>query len=171
MITPEYCLTMARYNSWQNKQLKDAIEELDETELRKDRNGFFGSILATANHILWGDLLWMARFDGGHGPDTSIAESVDTTPTFAVWSAERFRLDARQILWAEKLNAVDLVGDLGWYSGSLQAQVSRPIAQCVTHMFNHQTHHRGQIHTMLTQAGKTAPVSDLVFMPQEGPWP
>jgi uncharacterized damage-inducible protein DinB len=170
MINPGYVLTMARYNAWQNRQMKEAMETLSDDALRTDRGAFFGSIMATANHILWGDRMWMSRFQGQEPPKDGIEASTTITPTYAVWSAERFRMDGRILLWAEKLQALDLVGDLTWYSGFMKKDVTRPVGALVAHMFNHQTHHRGQIHAMLTAAGAKAPVSDLFFMPQDGPW-
>lgn len=170
MIFPDYCVTMARYNAWQNKQVRAAFEALPDADLRKDRKGFFGSILGTANHLLWGDMLWMSRFDGGSRPEGGIAESVDFQPTAAVWAGERYRVDARILTWAEKLRAMDLHGDLTWYSGAMGRDMAKPLDLCIMHFFNHQTHHRGQIHAMLTAAGAKAPVTDLAFMPDEGPW-
>lgn len=170
MITPAYALTMARYNAWQNRQMAAAMDRLDEAALRQDRGAFFGGIMATANHILWADRMWMARLQGQPPPEGGIEASTAITPTRAVWSAERFRMDGRILLWAEAVTALDLTGDLTWHSMVAGRQVTRPKAELITHMFNHQTHHRGQIHAMLTAAGVSAPVSDLFFMPQEGPW-
>jgi uncharacterized damage-inducible protein DinB len=96
-----------------------------------------------------------------------IAESVDLCPTIADWSARRFRCDGRIRLWAEGLGQLDLTGDLTWYSGTLGRRVVMPLALCITHMFNHQTHHRGQVHAMLTGADLAAPVSDLFALPEE----
>jgi len=170
LLDPDYCVTMARYNAWQNKQLRSFVEQMSDAALRKNRKAFFGSIFETANHLLWADLMWMARFDGGVAPDLPIAQSVEMTPTPAVWAGDRYRADARILRWAETLHAVDLYGDLTWYSGVAKREMSRPIGQCVMHFFNHQTHHRGQLHAMLTAAGSDAPVSDLAFMPKDGPW-
>jgi uncharacterized damage-inducible protein DinB len=170
MINPGYVLTMARYNAWQNKQMMAAMAGMTEDALHADRGAFFGSILATANHILWADTMWMARFQGLEPPGGGIEGSTTLHPTYAVWSAERFRMDGRILLWAEKLHALDLVGDLSWYSGFMKSHVTRPKGALIMHMFNHQTHHRGQIHAMLTGAGVKAPVSDLFFMPEAGPW-
>lgn len=170
MSSPEHCVTMARYNAWQNKMMRPVLEGLPEKDLRKDRKAFFGSILKTANHLLWGDLIWMSRFDGGVAPQVGIPQSVDMQPTLAAWSAERFRLDGRILTWAEKLRTLDLRNDLTWFSGALGHEVTKPLALCVTHMFNHQTHHRGQIHTMITAAGSGAWVTDLFVMPEDGPW-
>ncbi len=166
MITPEYCRQMAAYNTWQNLSVLRCVEGLSEAELTKDRGVFFGSLQATLNHLLWGDLLWMARFDGGEAPSYEIATSTTHTPTMAVWAADRVRLDARIEEWARHLTAIDLTGDLAWFSGSVNAEVSKPKAVCVTHFFNHQTHHRGQIHAMLTAAGQSPDRTDLVFMPE-----
>ncbi|WP_255564193.1 DinB family protein [Mameliella sp. CS4] len=170
MITPEYCLVMARYNAWQNRQVKRAFGALDDAALVKDRKAFFGSILGTANHLLWGDMIWMSRFSDTPRPEGGIKESPALTASRGDWEIARFRTDADILLWAEQLRAVELAGELSWYSGAVGRNVSKPMALCVTHMFNHQTHHRGQIHAMLTAAGVAAPVSDLAFMPEEGPW-
>jgi len=116
MITVGYCQTMARYNAWQNRSVSACMKALDDTALRQDRGAFFGSIWKTANHLLWGDQLWMSRFDGGHGPSTGIAESVDLHDDTQLFLDDRLR--------------------------------------CVVHFFNHQTHHRGQMHAMLTAAGQ-----------------
>lgn len=169
-VFPEYCVTMARYNAWQNKQLRAAFETVSEAELRKERKAFFGSLMKTANHLLWGDTIWMSRFDGGPGPSVGPEKHAEFTPTPAVWAGERFKMDARILKWADRLRAVDLKGDLKWYSGTLKQEVSKPLDLCIAGFFNHQTHHRGQIHAMLTAAGATAPVTDLFIMPEDGPW-
>jgi uncharacterized damage-inducible protein DinB len=170
MISPDYCVMMARYNAWQNNQMKAALETLDHEALIADRGAFFGSILNTANHVIWGDMIWMARFENTARPQGGIADSTSLTPTVAAWGAERFRMDARILRWAEALHTVDLIGDQTWYSQSAEAEVSKPIAQCITHFFNHQTHHRGQIHGMVTAAGGRGWTSDLFMLPQDGPW-
>ncbi|CUH76806.1 DinB family protein [Tropicibacter naphthalenivorans] len=170
MITAEYCLTFARYNAWQNKQLKAAFHALGEAELRRDRNGFFGSILETANHILWGDQLWLSRIAGMPPPSVGMADSARMTETLSDWDIARFQTDGALLEWAKGLRSIDLAGPLEWTSGSTGEVRAMPKAQCAAHMFNHQTHHRGQIHAMLTAAGRDAPVTDMIFMPSEGPW-
>jgi uncharacterized damage-inducible protein DinB len=168
LIDPWYVRTMARYNAWQNAQLTPVLEAMPHEELVRDRGAFFGSILATANHLLWGDTIWMSRFDPGvEKPAAGIPESVDLHPTIGAWSAARFQMDGRIRTWAQRLRAIDLKGDLAWYSGALKRDMRQPVALCIAHMFNHQTHHRGQIHAMLTAAGVQAPVSDLAAMPEE----
>ncbi len=168
MITPAYCVTMARYNAWQNRCMSEAMDALDAEELTRDRGAFFGSILATCNHLLWADKIWMSRFSRDfEAPGGSPADSLTQTPTAAVWYSERYRLDGRIQIWAEKLHAMDLTGNLRWYSGAAKAELSRPVALLVMQMFNHQTHHRGQIHAMLTAAGAKTQDTDIFLMPDE----
>ena len=112
----------------------------------------------------------MARLTGKPRPTGENPVGTDLTASREEWEIARFQMDGELLMWAEKVKSVDLAGDLTWYSGIEGADVSRPVALCVTHMFNHQTHHRGQIHAMLTAAGAEAPVSDLIFMPEAGPW-
>ncbi len=170
MIDRSYVLMMARYNAWQNRHMKSAMESLTDAALREDRGAFFGSILATANHLLWGDQLWMSRFDGKPGPDVGPEGHRTLTPTLAAWGTERFRTDGRILTWAEGLSSPALTGSLSWHSGALGRDVTKPVALCVVHFFNHQTHHRGQIHAMLTAAGAKTHDTDLFIMPEQGPW-
>ncbi|APX13742.1 damage-inducible protein DinB [Tateyamaria omphalii] len=159
---------MARYNAWQNSQLTEMLTGVPDDELRKDRGAFFGSIMATLNHILWGDTMWMSRFTNEVPPPAVPPQQhKEFTQTFAVWSAERFRMDGTIRLWGDRLDTVDLKGDLSWYSGTLKQDFQMPLETCVTHMFTHQTHHRGQVHAMMTAAGLPAPVTDIVFMPKD----
>ncbi|OWU83459.1 damage-inducible protein DinB [Oceanicola sp. 22II-s10i] len=165
MITPAYCVTMARYNTWQNRQIARAMDKLDEAALTQDRGAFFGSILATANHLLWGDRTWMARFGVGEAPGGRPRDGATLTPTHAVWYSERYRMDGQIEIWAERQSSVDLTGNLTWYSPAAGREMSKPVGLCVAHMFNHQTHHRGQIHAMLTAAGVDPGDTDLFLMP------
>ena len=168
MITPAYVVTMARYNAWQNRQLTTLLEPLPERELTKDRGAFFGSILRTVNHLLWGDMIWMSRIHPTYpAPGVSFSDSVDLCPTIADWGAQRFRCDGRIRLWAEGVGQLDLTGNLTWTSASNGQRIVEPLALCIVHMFNHQTHHRGQVHAMLTGAGIAAPISDLVDLPED----
>ncbi|MEM6309875.1 MAG: DinB family protein [Pseudomonadota bacterium] len=173
MIEPGYVQVMSRYNAWQNRQLTQIVEVMDYDALTQDRGAFFGSILATLNHLLWGDRVWMSRFSdtvpapanlskpGGGMPDT-----VSETTNVGDWSAQRFDLDGKIKAWADGLHMIDLKGDLIWYSGATGKELSKPLAMCVIHFLNHQTHHRGQVHAMLTAAGQNAPVTDIPFMPE-----
>lgn len=157
---------MASYNVWQNKSLMGCIKALDEKELTKPRKAFFGSILGTANHLLWGDLLWMSRFDGGAAPQVTLPESPKLHEAAESYLMDRLRTDKRIIRWADKLRHMDLVGPMTWYSSASQRSLTQQKGVCVTHFFNHQTHHRGQLHAMLTAAGQSPDVTDLIFMPE-----
>ncbi len=166
MITPDYCRTMARYNLWQNRSLLRAAGTLDEAARRQDRGAFWGSIAGTLGHLLWGDQVWMARLDGGERPAVAIA---DSAARFAAdWDAYRrlrTETDLRILAWADALGEGDLAGALVWYSGVQQREVAKPKALCVAHFFNHQTHHRGQAHALITAAGGRPDDTDLIFMP------
>ncbi len=174
MITGAYARQMARYNCWQNSQLAGFLQSLSSEELTRDRGAFFGSILGTANHLLWGDWIWMSRFDKGPGPESipcrkggGIHESVHLCPDLAHWLPLRETTDARINAWADALGDGPISGPFTWYSGAKEKDITMPYDVCVMGFFNHQTHHRGQIHKMLTEAGSGAPVSDLVFLPEE----
>ena len=98
MITPSYCVVMAKYNRWQNEELCKSLEGMTLSDLELNRGAFFGSIFKTVNHLLWGDTLWISRFDGGDAPaemDLTKTDTTDTTKTLAEWSRERFRIDGR----------------------------------------------------------------------------
>ncbi len=167
MITADYVVLMARYNAWQNNQLVDIVHAVDEDDLRQDRGAFFGSIMHTLNHILWGDTMWMSRFsDAFAAPDVPAAEHITYTDGPDAWCAARTAYDQQIKSWAAGLTDADLEGELSWRSGLTQQDMSMPRAQCVAHLFSHQTHHRGQVHAMLTAAGHTAPVTDLCFLPE-----
>lgn len=166
MITPEYCRTMAAYNAWQNNGLIAVVQAMDEDVLRADRGAFFGSIWGTLNHLLWADALWISRFDGGDYYEVKIPQSTDLFATVAEWVSAREALDARIALWAETVRAEDIVGDLSWYSKAMSRAFTKSRALCLMQLFNHQTHHRGQIHMMFTSLGIKPQDTDLPFMPE-----
>ncbi|MEL6432178.1 MAG: DinB family protein [Pseudomonadota bacterium] len=167
MITPDYVQMMARYNLWQNGQVADQLSAQPDEALLQDRGAFFGSILGTLNHILWADLFWMSRFAQDYKrPAGGISESPSLHASFADWRDARGQMDRALISWADDLNPPDVQGELTWYSGSLGREVQTALGQCVTHMFNHQTHHRGQVHAMMTGAKIATSVTDLAFLPE-----
>ncbi len=163
MITPEYVQMMARYNGWQNRNLYDAADTLDDAARRMDRGAFFGSIHDTLAHILWGDTLWMSRFDGWQPPTD------EGGIVIADWQGlkqARIAADARFIDWGECVRQEDLQEDFEWYPAWQETALIHPYAQLVVHVFNHQTHHRGQVHAMLTAAGAKPHETDLPFLPE-----
>lgn len=167
MIDAEYVRTMARYNMWQNRQLMAACKDVPDAVLRKERGAFFGSIMETLNHLLFGDTMWMSRFEPRITAPAEGTDHLEFTPTFAAWGLERVRLDEDIRAWADRVSGEDLKGDLSWYSGILKRDFQQNRSLCVVHIFNHQTHHRGQVHAMMSAAGLTAPVTDLILMPKD----
>ncbi len=168
MINQEYVIQMSRYNAWQNSQLNGVVQLMGEDDLVAERGAFFGSIFATLNHILWGDTLWMNRwYSAVQAPKGGSAVHKTFSPNIGAWGEARVHLDGQIRTWAQNLSDKDLRGDLEWTSDSLGTTITQPLGLCVVHMFNHQIHHRGQISQMLSAAGMTTPVSDLVFMPED----
>ncbi|MEM1388202.1 MAG: DinB family protein [Pseudomonadota bacterium] len=165
MISPDHCALLGRYNRWQNQSLLNAAATLSSDALHQDRGAFFGSILGTFNHLLWGDQIWMSRFAGWDKPEGGIAQSSTLFADLAAFRPEREDTDARLAQWTAARTPGDLDGMLSWYSGATGRHIERPVWVCLTHLFNHQTHHRGQIHAMLTAAGAKPDDTDLVFMP------
>ena len=167
MITPDYVRAMARYNAWQNRQLIAALKDAPDEVLRAERGAFFGSIMGTLNHLLFGDTLWMNRFEPRISAPARGLDHLNFTPNVAVWSTERARLDGEILAWADAVSGDDLNGDLRWNSIVLERDFKQNRSRCVVHMFNHQTHHRGQVHAMMTSVGLRAPVSDVILMPED----
>lgn len=164
MITPEYVRTMAGYNQWQNESLYGAAEGLSDEVRKQQRGAFFGSIHATLNHLVWGDQMWMSRFAGTPRPRADgVSNSVAMFERWEDLKRERAAFDQVIVGWAEKVDAAWLDSDLAWYSGATKRELRMPKGLLVTHFFNHQTHHRGQVHCMLTQCGAKPGITDLAF--------
>jgi uncharacterized damage-inducible protein DinB len=165
MIDVAWVATMARYNRWQNESLYGAASGLDDAARRMDRGSFFRSIHGTLSHVLWGDGMWMHRFAGTPRPEGGIADSPDMASDWETLCAERRAFDKVIEDWAAALDPEWLEGDLNWVSAAGDREMAAPKSVAVTHMFNHQTHHRGQVHAMLTAAGARPDDTDLIFLP------
>lgn len=161
MIAPAYVQTMAAYNAEMNRRLYEAAGRLSGPERRADRGAFWRSIHGTLNHLLWGDRAWMARLAGWEKPVQALAESDRLYDDFSHLSDARVRADAGLSEWAAGLDASALAGSLTWYSGAAGREMARPRGFLVIHLFNHQTHHRGQVHAMLTASGERPGDTDL----------
>jgi uncharacterized damage-inducible protein DinB len=164
MIGTGYIKRMARYNRWQNENLYSAADRLPDEARRQDRGAFFGSIHGTLNHLLWADELWMSRFCASPRPPGGIPESTSLRADWDELKRDRADFDRRIIAWADDLDGEWLSGDHTYYSGAAKRDIVKPRWVLVTHYFNHQTHHRGQVHCMLTQAGVRPGDTDLPFM-------
>ncbi|GIT91906.1 diguanylate cyclase [Jannaschia pagri] len=165
MITADWVRLMARHTAWQNGWMGEAIVGLPIEEAQANRGLFFGSILGTANHILWGDRAWLARLDAGDPPDVAPADHTRLTPTPTAWAVARQRTDAAIQEWADGLTG-PLDGHVLWTSALTGAENRTPRAVAVTHLFLHGVHHRGQIHAALTQMGVKTADTDLPYLPE-----
>jgi uncharacterized damage-inducible protein DinB len=164
--------TMARYNRWMNDKLYAASATLSDQERKRDRGAFFKSIHGTLNHVLLGDSIWLSRFkqdphvlpqraDGQPIEIVSLAQEV--YESFDALTHARRHLDARIEAWIVSLDEDTLASELT-YKTVTQGVQSSPFWASLSHFFNHQTHHRGQVTTLLTQAGVDVGVTDLIMM-------
>jgi uncharacterized damage-inducible protein DinB len=166
MIDAAYVQRLARYNRWQNENLYAVADRLGDGERRRERGAFFGSIHGTLSHVLWGDGTWMARFSDVAKPAVGIAGSTTLYPDWGGLKRERTAMDDKIERWSDCVDPAWLASDYTWFSNAAQRDVSRPMWTLVAHFFNHQTHHRGQVHAMLTQAGGKPGDTDLFLMPE-----
>lgn len=164
MITPSYVLVMAEYNAEMNRRLYAAAGRLSDEARRADGGAFWHSIHGTLNHLLWGDRAWMARFEDLPRPPGSMQESPSLIEDFAALRAAREEEDARIGNWAGRVTQDWLDQDLVWRSGGDGAERRRGRAGLVMHFFNHQTHHRGQAHALITRAGEATGDTDLFLV-------
>ena len=168
---------LAAYNQWMNSKVYEAASQLSEADLTKDRGAFFGSILGTLNHILVGDTVWLKRF-ATHpscvGSLQEIANLPDPTSLSQIMfddigslSEHRAWLDRQIISWIAELAESDLDVVLS-YHNTKGIPANKRYSSLVLHFFNHQTHHRGQITALLSQAGADVGVTDLLaLIPEE----
>lgn len=162
MIDSAYCVLMARYNQWMNRKLYAACALLTEAQRKEDCGAYFGSIHGTLNHLLYGDTAWMRRFIGR--PLDGLRARMEFHPDLEALRAMRDIFDYEIIDWAAKLDQRWLEADFTYSSIVDGSTRTKPAWQLVVHMFNHQTHHRGQITTMLSQFGVDVGVTDLSAM-------
>ncbi|WOJ91428.1 DinB family protein [Methylocapsa polymorpha] len=151
----------AKYNAWANQRLYDAAAALSESDYRADRGAFFKSVHGTLNHLLAADRIWLQRFTGeGSAPNRLDAILFDALgPLREAREAE----DRRIIEFIESLDDARLASVIKYRSITLPVLVEQQLWPAVSHFFNHQTHHRGQIHTLLTGLAARAPELDLVY--------
>ena len=164
LINPAYVRTMATYNAEMNRRVYGAAERLSDDVRRADRGAFWGSIHGTLCHLLWGDQMWMARFDGWPKPSTAIKQSGTLIADFDELRRERFAADTRISEWAARMGEDWLSADMVWFSAAAQREMRMPRSLLVTHFFNHQTHHRGQAHALITAAGEQTGDTDLFLV-------
>jgi uncharacterized damage-inducible protein DinB len=166
MIDRAYVQRMARYNRWQNENLYGVADRLSAEERCLERGAFFGSIHKTLNHLLWGDRSWMSRFTDMPKPQGGPRDSIALYRDWEELKSARAGFDRTFIDWADTVDPSWLAADQTYYSNAIERELTKPRWVLVTHLFNHQTHHRGQVHCMLTQAGGKPSDTDLPFMPE-----
>ena len=154
---------MARYNQWMNERLYQTCEEISDEKRKENLGAVFGSIHSTLNHILYGDLAFLSRLTGD--PEVVPAFGVDLLSDFDELRQERSRVDQRLLSWSTALTPEWLANSLTYTSKVDEASRTIEHWVIVTHMFNHQTHHRGQVTTLLSQLGLDMGTTDIPFMP------
>lgn len=169
---------LARYNRWMNQRLYAACDPLGDAERKQERGAFFGSLHRTLNHLVVADQIWLRRFlqcgaDHGLSFDCLNAAVLDLPPgsqldtvVFDDWKAlcgKREQLDGAIEQWIQEMPA-NYPQFTMRYSNSKGVQRAHPAWQAMTHFFNHQTHHRAQAGTLLTQAGRDLGVTDLIAL-------
>lgn len=152
--------TMARYNAWANTRLYDAVLALPPGEAGRGRPSIFGSVVNTLNHILVGDRIWFSRIEGTDPGVTQLDEILYADPQALYGAREDF--DAHIIRTVESWDDAMLAGALR-YATTAGTVFEQPLHPVVTHIFNHQTHHRGQVHQMLSDSGVAPPPLDLIY--------
>lgn len=170
-MSPEWLCALARYNRWMNDKLYAVCATLSEEERRRDRGAFFKSIHGTFNHLLLADRVWLARFlgasipDGFMGPGGIRTLDQELYADFEELRRERARTDDELSDWISGVTPEKLSGPLIYMRRG--EKIESPLYFAVAHVFNHQTHHRGQITTLLTQQGSDPGVTDLFAMLRE----
>lgn len=151
---------LARYNQWANDLLYGAASALTEAQFAEDRGAFFGSVRGTLNHILVADRIWLARIENA-GPRPAALDEL-LFEGFDDLRAARVAEDERIIRVVAEM-AEERFGGVLAYRNIAGDHFELPMAQVLTHIFNHQTHHRGQAHGLLSQFGVKPPQLDFVY--------
>jgi uncharacterized damage-inducible protein DinB len=153
----------AGYNRWANERLYEAAGKLPDADYRADRGAFFGSLHRTLNHLVVTDRIWIRRFTGEGPVQASLDEIL--FETLAELGAARIEEDERIIAYIDGLSEADLAATFSYRRTSSADEITQPLAPAIAHLFNHQTHHRGQAHALLTILGghDFAPSFDLVI--------
>jgi uncharacterized damage-inducible protein DinB len=166
-ILADHFRMFAIYNGWANRRLYAAAAALSDEDYRADRGAFFGSVQGTLNHLLVADRIWMSRFTGA-GPTYPRLDLIlheDLNDLGAAREAE----DERIVSWVESLDDESLARSFTYRTIAVASEVTQPLAPALAHFFNHQTHHRGQVHALITATGGRAavPELDLIYFQRE----
>lgn len=151
----------AAYNGWANARLYDAASALSEEEFRRPTGAFFSSMMGTLNHVLVADRIWLKRFTGEGAAPARLDEILHHD--FAELRKAREEEDAFISAWIGSMDDRDFTGRFAYMTVSDMRTVSQRLAPALAHFFNHQTHHRGQAHMILTSLGKPSVELDLIY--------
>jgi len=151
----------AAYNRWANERIYDAAEYLSDEEWERDVRAFFGSICGTLNHVLVADRIWMHRFTGTGETHRTLSEMPH--PRFAELKTARGAMDERIVDYADSLDEETLGGLFSYVSITNPTEITQPLAPALAHFFNHQTHHRGHAHMILSVLEHEPPPLDLIY--------
>jgi uncharacterized damage-inducible protein DinB len=162
MIDRQHATLMARYNQWMNGKLYDCAARLQDAQRKEDRGAFFKSLHGTLGHLVSADTIWLHRFTGRSTEGLTLTGAYDD---FDQMRARRVALDEEILAWSATLETQWLAADFSYFSRISNAHYSKPAWLLVVHLFNHQTHHRGQATTLLTQLGIDIGPTDLAAMP------
>jgi uncharacterized damage-inducible protein DinB len=156
---------LAGYNAWANGRVYEAAAALPESDYRADCGAFFKSVHGTLNHLLVADRIWMRRFTGeGEAPNRLDAILFDD---LAELRAAREREDRRIAEYIGALSDEALAAMFRYRTITNPTEIAQPLAPALLHFFNHQTHHRGQVHALLTGLAGNAPSLDLLLFQRE----
>jgi uncharacterized damage-inducible protein DinB len=164
VVRTQQARAMAAYNQWMNRRLYAICAELSDAERRQDRGAFFKSIHGTLNHLLLADKVWMGRFLGQPFHVESLDQELHHD--FEGLKDAREETDEDILRWADRLTDDTLSGSLTFTSISKPAPRTYEMWLVAAHFFNHQTHHRGQVTTLLGQCRKDVGITDLLWLPR-----
>lgn len=151
----------AQYNRWANRRLYKAAAELPEADYLKPRQSFFKSLHGTLNHILVADRIWLARFTGHPNHGIKSLDQILYADLIGLTVAREAE-DAQLVAFTDGLNDADL-RQMVTYTNMAGQSHTRRLDHLLPHIFNHQTHHRGQAHDQLSQTNVAPPPLDLLY--------
>lgn len=163
MLALDSFTTMARYNRWMNQRLYEVCADIPDTKRKRDRRAFFKSIHGTLNHLLLGDRLWLGRFLDR--PFQVEALDQELYADFTELRRQREHTDSEILAFTGTLDEQALARDFRFATLVNPGEHVFPFRHVLLHFFNHQTHHRGQLTTLIQQAGFEPGVTDLMWLP------
>ncbi len=163
MFPRNYYELMAEYNKWMDGKIYEKCAAIPDSDRKKDMGAFFKSIHSTLNHIYYGDVAWHERLRGGSFTPRRIG--ADAFDDFGELRAAQEKLDDEILEWARTLTPEYLNAEYSYVSNVDRKERTLPRWTLAVHFFNHQTHHRGQITTLMKQLGVDPGITDIPWLP------